>query len=83
MTTAGRSLQRVQGRNKPSTIPVPKTAAEWDKLMRIVIAKAESQGHRSIHGLRKALVDGQSERTLRMMGIIHQGDLPRVFPEKV
>jgi hypothetical protein len=33
-------------------------------------------------GLAKALVDGKSERHLRMMGIIHPGDLLRVFPEK-
>lgn len=67
---------------KASNIPVPKTAVEWEKLMRVVIAKAEEQGDRRIHGLRKALVDGQSERVLRMMGIIHHGDLPRVFPVK-
>jgi hypothetical protein len=82
MATNGRSLQRIQGRNKPSPIPMPKSAAEWEKLMRIVIEKAETQKDRRVHGLRKALVDGKAERMLRMMGVIHLGDLPRVFPEK-
>jgi hypothetical protein len=62
---------------------MPKTAMDWEKLMRTTIALAESRGDRRIHGLRKALVEGKSERMLRMMGIIHLGDLPRVFPEKV
>jgi hypothetical protein len=82
MATNGRSLQRITGRNTPSPIQVPKTAAEWEKLMRLVIVTAETRGDRRIHGLRKALVDGKAERTLRMMGIIHLGDLPRVFPVK-
>ena len=82
MATNGRSLQRPQLRGKGPSIVMPKTTAEWEKLMRVVIAKAEAQGDRRIHGLRKALVDGKAERTLRMMGIIHLGDLPRVFPEK-
>jgi hypothetical protein len=77
---AGRALQ--QAKPKVPAIVMPKTAAEWDKLMRVVIAHAESKGDRRIHGLRKALVDGKSERVLRMMGVIHLGDLPRVFPQK-
>ena len=77
---AGRALQ--QAKTKAPSIVVPKTTADWDKLMRVVIAAAETKGDRRIHGLRKALVDGKSERVLRMMGIIHPGDLPRVFPEK-
>ena len=64
---AGRALQ--QAKTKAPSIVVPKTTAE-------------TKGDRRIHGLRKALVDGKSERVLRMMGIIHPGDLPRVFPEK-
>ena len=44
---------------------------------------AERTGARRVHGLRKAMVDGKAERVLRMMGIIHPGDLLRVFPEKV
>lgn len=86
MATVGRAraLLPLNRKNpRASTIPTPKTAGEWEKLMRVVIAKAEEQGDRRIHGLRKALVDGQAERILRMMGIIHLGDLPRVFPEKV
>lgn len=83
---AGRAilpLNRAATRAKGPTIVTPKTASEWDKLMRIVISVAEERNDRRIHGLRKALVDGRSERMLRMMGIIHLGDIPRVFPEKV
>ncbi len=83
MATIGRAFQPIRGKRKPAShIVQPKTAAEWERLMRIVIATAESSKDRRLHGLRKALVDGKSERTLRMMGIIHMGDLPRVFPVK-
>lgn len=84
MATTGRRIMRPQLRAKPKapTIQMPKTTAEWEKLMRIVLAKAEAQKDRRQYGLRKALADGKSERVLRMMGIIHLGDLPRVFPEK-
>ena len=78
----GRSFQRPLLPGKTPTISVPKTGTEWEKLMRETIARAESQNDRRIHGLRKALVDGKAERTLRMMGVIHSGDLPRVFPVK-
>jgi hypothetical protein len=77
---AGRNLKP----KKPlSPIKMPGSQAEWTQLMRQTIARAEVQGDRRIHGLRKALVDGRAERMLRMMGIIHVGDLRRVFPEKV
>lgn len=82
MVANGRALQPIRGKNKPSNIVMPKTRAEWEKLMRTVIATAEDRKDRRIHGLRKALVDGKAERTLRMMGIIHLGNLPRVFPAK-
>jgi hypothetical protein len=84
MATVGRAraLLPINRSPRTPTIVTPKTAAEWDKLMRVVIELADSQGDRRIHGLRKALVDGKSERVLRMMGIIHMGDLPRVFPAK-
>ncbi len=82
MATNGRSLQRLKPRGNAPTIVMPKTAAEWEKLMRVVLAKAEALNDRRQHGLRAALATGKSERTLRMMGIIHLGDLPRVFPEK-
>ncbi len=81
MATAGRAL-RPHARKKYSPIVMPKNPAEWEKLMRVVISLAESRGDRRTPGLRKALVDGKAERTLRLMGIIHQGDLPRVFPTK-
>ena len=78
----GRALLPLNRKQNKSNIPMPKTAAEWDKLMRVVIAKAEEQGDRRIHGLRAALAQGRSERMLRMMHIIHTGDLHREFPTK-
>jgi hypothetical protein len=82
MATAGRAL-RPYAKKKSSPIVMPKSTAEWEKLMRVVIALAEARGDRRAPGLRKAMVDGKAERTLRLMGIIHPGDLPRVFPTKV
>lgn len=71
--------------NKPppkSTIQAPKSRDEWTLLMRQVIAKAETQNDRRLPGLRKALVDGKAETHLRMLGIIHEGDIHREFPNK-
>jgi hypothetical protein len=76
---AGRVIQQ---KTKTPTIVTPRTGFEWERLMRLTIAKAEETKDRRIHGLRKALADGNSEKVLRMMGIIHLGDLPRVFRPK-
>jgi hypothetical protein len=67
-------------RGSAAPLPIPKTAREWEQLMRLTIEAAQAKNDRRIHGLRKALADGKSERILRMMGIIHPGDLRREFP---
>lgn len=74
----GRSLKP-----KVQKIQAPATMDGWRQLMQQAIAAAERTGDRRVHGLRKALVDGKAERVLRMMGIIHPGDLRREFPETV
>lgn len=76
--TYGRSL-------KPKTqkIQAPASMDGWRQLMQAAIEAADRTGDRRVHGLRKAMVDGKAERVLRMMGIIHPGDILRVFPEKV
>jgi len=77
---SGRALNQ---KTAPQKIEAPKTLDGWHQLMRQAIERAERLGYRHAHGLRKAFVDGKAERHLRMMGIIHPGDLLRVFPEKV
>lgn len=68
----------------PQTSPVkmPRNLEEWATLMRKAIEHAEATGDRRIHGLRKALVDGNSERHLRTLGIISETCLHREFPLK-
>ena len=65
-----------------SPIKTPTTLDGWRQLMRLAIERAEKLEDRRVHGLRKSLADGKMERHLRMMGIIHPGDLDRVFPVK-
>lgn len=62
------------------TIKAPGSVAEWDRLMQLVIERADQCKDRRLSGLRKALVDGQSERFLRSLGIISTVDLDREFP---
>lgn len=68
----------------PTTSPVkmPRNLEEWASLMRKAIERAETTEDRRIHGLRKALVDGNSERHLRLLGIISEACIHREFPEK-
>jgi hypothetical protein len=63
------------------TIKSPGTTAEWNRLMRTVIGRAEQLRHKSLPGLREALAQGRAEQHLRRMGIIHQGDIEREFPQ--
>lgn len=73
---------RVFTNKAPTAIQPPKTLNEWRLLMRQVIERAEIQGDRRVEGLRKAMADGNAERHLRMMGIIHPTDILREFPSK-
>ena len=68
--------------NQPPSKPTqaPTTHADWHSLMLKAIAKADLTGDRRAAGLRKALAEGRVERHLRLLSIIHEGDLPREFP---
>ena len=74
---ASRTLGQPQ---KPTTIQAPERKVDWQRLMQAAIARAELIGSPQVHGLRKALADGQSEAYLRRLGIIHEGDILREFP---
>lgn len=62
-------------------IQPPERRQEWQRLMQLVIHRAELLGDRRLSGLRRALADGEAELTLRRLGIIHQGDIQREFPD--
>lgn len=66
--------------SKKPTIQAPERKVDWQRLMRAAIARAEQIGSPQVHGLRKALADGQSEAFLRRLGVIHEGDIDREFP---
>ena len=61
-------------------IQPPERKQDWQRLLKLVIQRAEELGDRRLPGLRRALADGISESTLRRLGIIHQGDILREFP---
>lgn len=63
-------------------IKAPERAVDWYRLMQLVIRRAEQVGNRQLSGLRRALADGESELTLRRLGIIHEVDIDREFPNK-
>lgn len=65
----------------PKPTQAPTTHADWHSLMVKAIEKADRTGDRRAPGLRKALAEGKAERHLRMLSIIHEGDLHREFPE--
>ena len=70
----------IQKRQRSRTIQAPEGKLEWNRLMQVVIRRAEQAGDRRLLGLRKALADGKSEQTLRRLGIIHPVDAEREFP---
>lgn len=48
--------------------------------MMAVIDRAEQLGSRHLPGLRQAQANGRAEAHLRLLGIIHTGDIEREFP---
>jgi hypothetical protein len=52
----------------------------WNRLMQMVIARAEKINAPDLPGLRAALVQGKSEALLRRFGILSQTDIDREFP---
>lgn len=61
-------------------IQAPDRREDWKQLLVKAIQRAETSGDRRLEGLKRALVDGQAERHLRRLGIIHDVDLSREFP---
>lgn len=76
---ASRQLnQPKQSQKKP--ILAPERKLDWQRLLRLAIQRAELTQDRRLTGLQKALSDGRAEPHLRLLGIIHPGDLDREFP---
>jgi hypothetical protein len=63
-------------------IQAPNRRDDWKQLLTKAIARAEASGDRRAIGLKQALINGEAERHLRRLGIIHEGDLLREFPVK-
>jgi len=61
-------------------IQAPERKVDWHRLLQQVIRRAEQLGDRQLPGLRRSLADGKAEKTLRRLGIIHDGDIEREFP---
>jgi len=74
---------RLLNQSNPSSakrIQAPDRREDWKQLLVKAIQRAEATGDRRLEGLKRALVDGQAERHLRRLGIIHDVDLSREFP---
>jgi hypothetical protein len=79
MTT--RRLSQSSQPQKPR-IQAPERREDWKQLLRKAIEVAERTGDRRVEGLKRALVDNAAEKHLRRLGIIHDGDLTREFPNQ-
>lgn len=76
---------RLLGRNTQQTkraIQAPNRREDWKQLLNKALARAEASGDRRAIGLKQALIDGEAEKHLRRLGVIHEGDLTREFPGK-
>jgi hypothetical protein len=62
-------------------IQAPKTAVEWQHLMRATIVRATEVKSKLLPGLMDAQAkgQGQTEQFLRRLGIIHTNDIDRIF----
>lgn len=58
----------------------PTTASGWNTLLSQAIKRAEVRGDNRLAGLKRAMVEGQAEKTLRRLGILTETDLQREFP---
>ena len=60
----------------------PRNIHEWNALLSKAIQRAEGLGDRRLEGLRKAMMDGRSEKILRQMSILSDVDIDREFPPR-
>lgn len=65
---------------EPTPSRTPKQSGDWTRLMMAAIERAEQVGSRHLPGLRAAQASGKAEAHLRLLGIIHTGDIEREFP---
>lgn len=54
--------------------------ADWDRLMRQAITRAERMGDPRLLALKTAVAQGKTVVVLKRMGIIGENDLQREFP---
>lgn len=73
-------MARPRTNTQPVARRTPQTSNEWTRLMMAVIDRAEQIGSRHLPGLRHAQANGTAEAHLRLLGIIHTGDIEREFP---
>ena len=58
----------------------PTNPLEWEKLLAVVIAKAEGRQDPRTPFMKSALAAGQAETMLRNLGILSATDITREFP---
>ena len=73
-------MARPRTNTTPTPIRTPRSPGDWTRLMMAVIDRAEQIGSRHLPGLRHAQANGKAEAHLRLLGIIHTGDIERELP---
>ena len=59
----------------------PTTATGWTSLLSQAIKRAEAKGDIRLAGLKRAMVEGTAEKTLRKLSILTDVDLQREFSD--
>jgi len=65
---------------QPTDQRAPSSPIDWQRLMQIVLTRAEALQDRRLAMLKAAIPTGKTEATLRRMGIICENDILREFP---
>lgn len=60
----------------------PRSAIDWERLMRKAIERAEKTKDNRLTSLKMALSQGKAQVILRKLGIIGESDLDREFPAR-
>jgi hypothetical protein len=58
----------------------PSSPIEWERLMQVVLTRAEARADPRLNMLKAAMPQGKTEQVLRQMGIICENDVQREFP---
>jgi len=76
------AIRLLNQQTKPKRqIQAPNRKEGWKQLLRQAIQQAEKAKDPRIEGLKQAFIKDDAERYLRKLGIIHEGDLNREFPQ--